>query len=369
MRNIKRLFSFVLAFTLSLTLFLTGCGSSKESGDAYVFKIGTANGSLCLAPLHIAADNGYFEEEFNDAGIQYELVEIDMQQTADLVASGQIDACVGLAGSLIPQVDSGLEITFTAGLHTGCTKYYVSADSDIDDLSDLKGKKIGVPGMSDSSVVALKRKLADLGIGVSTNNMEIELVVYNLTDLPLALANGAVDAVALHDPVAASAEAEYGFTKILDLTEDEKFKDEYCCAAFVTTSAASEHPEAAAAYTRALMKASAYVQAEPENTAKLQIENEQCSGDLENNAKLLASYNYQPSVSVMEETFRNACTDLLAIGDLQEGRDIEEFTSEHTVEFEGVPDSYIYNEDGTFSIDESKKNDFLLWMKDWIEEM
>ncbi|MCM1228177.1 MAG: ABC transporter substrate-binding protein, partial [Clostridium sp.] len=142
-----------------------------------------------------------------------------------MIASKKIDACVGLAGSLIPQVDSGLDISFTTGLHTGCTKYYAAADSDINDMSDLKGKKIGVPGMSDSSVVTLKRILHDLEIGVSQDNMEIELVVYNLTDLPLALANGAVDAVALHDPVAASAESEYGFKKLFDTTTDGKFSN------------------------------------------------------------------------------------------------------------------------------------------------
>ena len=272
-----------------------------------------------------------------------------------MITSGKIDACVGLAGSFIPQIDIRLEIAFTTGIHTGCTKYYVSADSGINDMSDLKGKKIGVPGMSDSSVVALKRILHDLGIGVSTDNMEIELVVYNLTDLPLALENGAVDTVALHDPVASSAETEYGFTKIFDLTEDGKFANEYCCAGFVTTSVASEHPEAATAYTRALMKASAYVQAEPENSAKLQIENEQCSGDLENNTKLLSSYNYQPFVSAMEDTFHNSCSDLLEIGDLKEGRDINKFTSEHIAKFDNVPDSYIYNADGTFSSIDSKK--------------
>jgi len=357
MKNLKRAVSFILVTTILSALLLTGCGKKKDNGE-YVFRIGTANGSLCLAPLHVAADNGYFEEEFKEAGIKYELVEIDIQQTADMIASGKIDACVGLAGSLIPQVDSGLEIAFTTGLHTGCTKYYAAANSDINDMSDLKGKKIGVPGMSDSSVVALKRILYDLGIGVSSDNMEVELVVYNLTDLPLALENGAVDAIALHDPVAASAESEYGFKKLFDLTEDGKFANEYCCAVFVTTSAASEHPEAAAAYTRALMKASAYVQAEPENSAKLQIDNNQCSGDLENNAKLLGSYNYQPSVSAMEDTFRNACTDLLEIGDLKEGRDIDKFTSEHVVQFDGVPDSYVYNDDGTFSsIDGKKKSD------------
>lgn len=346
-KKTKKIFALVLTTMMLSALLLNGCGK-EEKKESYVFKIGTANGSLCLAPLHVAQDLGYFEEEFNAAGIKYELVEIDMQQAADLTASGQIDACVGLAGSLIPQVDSGLDISFTAGLHTGCTKYYVSKDSDIKDLFGLKGKKIGVPGMSDSSVVALKRKLADLGIGVSTTNMEIELVVYNMTDLPLALANGAVDAIAVHDPVASSAEKEYGFTKILDLTEDEKFKNEYCCASYITSSITKEHPEAAA-YTRALLKASAYVQQNPEEAARLQIENEQCSGDLAENTKLLSSYNYQPSVSAMEETFKNACTDLLEIGDLQEGRNIDDFTADHIAKFEDVPESYTYNDDGTFS--------------------
>lgn len=213
MKRLKNFTAFILTLTIASALFLTGCSKTKKN-EEYVFRIGTANGSLCLAPLHVAEDNGYFEEEFKSAGIRYELVEIDIQQTADMITSGKIDACVGLAGSFIPQIDSGLEIAFTTGIHTGCTKYYVSADSGINDMSDLKGKKIGVPGMSDSSVVALKRILHDLGIGVSTDNMEIELVVYNLTDLPLALENGAVDAVALHDPVAASAETEYGFTRV-----------------------------------------------------------------------------------------------------------------------------------------------------------
>ncbi len=349
-RKSRKILAALLAGAMSI-LSLTACGknNSEQSSDEYVLKIGTANGSLCLAPLHVAEDLGYFKEEFEAAGLKYELVEIDMQQAADLTASGKIDACVGLAGSLIPQIDSGLEIVFTGGIHTGCTKYYVKSDSGITSLEELKGKKIGVPGVSDSSVIALKRKLFDLGIGVSTTNMEVELVVYNTTDLPLALENGAVDAIALHDPVATSAEEEYGFTKILDLTEDEKFASEYCCQIFVSSDTAQNHQEAAAAYTRAILKASAYVQAEPESAAKLQIDNLQCSGDLETNTKLLASYNYTPSVSLAQQTFRDASDELIRIGDLTEGRDLDEFTEEHFKVLEGVPDSYIYNEDGTFT--------------------
>ena len=40
--------------------------ASQANGDVDIV-IGTANGSLCLAPLHIAIDNGYFEEEFKNA--------------------------------------------------------------------------------------------------------------------------------------------------------------------------------------------------------------------------------------------------------------------------------------------------------------
>ncbi|MBR5418564.1 MAG: ABC transporter substrate-binding protein [Clostridiales bacterium] len=322
----------------------TGEGG-QSSGDVDIV-IGTANGSLCLAPLHIAIDNGYFEEEFKNAGVTWRVEEIDLANISELVASNKIDASTQLAGAMIPQIDNGLEITFTAGLHTGCTKYYTKEGSGIESVADLKGKKIGVPSIGDSSVIALKRILYDNGIGVTTENLEVEWVVYGLTDLPLALENGAIDVAALHDPVAYSAEQEYGFKKILDLSTDEKFANEYCCMAFVTKKLAEENPKAAAAYTRAMLKASAFVQANPKEAAKIQIDNNQCSGDLEVNASLLASYNYGPSVSVAADTITNAANELLRIGELKSG-DPSEFVAKAFTKFDGVPDSFRY-ENGEF---------------------
>jgi NitT/TauT family transport system substrate-binding protein len=332
---------------------LTACGSEEDSGasaeaDDVDIVIGTVNGSVCLVPLHIAIDNGYFEEEFEKAGVTWRTEEIDLSNLANLAATNKIDACLTLAGNMVPQIDNGLEITFTAGVHTGCTKVYTKADSGIESLADLKGKKIGVPEMGDSSVVAIKRALYDLGIGVSTENMEVEWVVYSLTDLPLALENGAIDAAALHDPVAYNAEQEYGFTKLLDLSTDEKFSDEYCCMSFVTNKLAEENPKAAAAFTRAILKASAFVQANPEEAAKLQIENNQCSGDVETNAKLIESYNYSPSVSIAETTIYNVSSELIRIGDLK-ADDANVFVDKAFTKLEDVPESYIYNDDGTFT--------------------
>lgn len=349
MKQKIKVFAAMLLIGSTLMTSVTAC-SKKETneGDGDVdIVIGTANGSLCLAPLHIAIDNGYFEEEFKKAGVTWRVEEIDMGNISDLVASDKIDASTQLAGAMIPQIDNGLEITFTAGMHTGCTKVYTKESSGINSLADLKGKKIGVPSLGDSSVVALKRALYDEGIGVSTENLEVEWVVYGLTDLPLALENGAIDAAALHDPVAYSAETEYGFKKILDLSTDEKFKNEYCCMSFVTSKLASENPEAAAAYTRAILKASAFVQAEPYEAAKIQIENNQCSGDLDTNAALLESYNYSPSVSIASETITNAATELIRIGDLKSD-DPASFASKAFTSFDGVPDTYVY-ENGAFT--------------------
>lgn len=353
----KKVLSLMLVASFSIAG-LAGCSGKKESstagsssggqstGDVDIV-IGTANGSLCLAPLHIAIDNGYFEEEFAAAGVTWRVEEIDLGNISDLVASNKIDASTQLAGAMIPQVDNGLEITFTAGLHTGCTKYYTKEGSGIESVADLKGKKIGVPGIGDSSVIALKRLLFDEGIGVTTENLEVEWVVYGLTDLPLALENGAVDVVALHDPVAYSAEQEYGFKKILDLSTDEKFKNEYCCMAFVTTKLAKENPKAAAAYTRAMLKASAFVEVNPEEAARIQIENNQCSGDLKTNAALLASYNYSPSVSIASQTIYDAANELIRIGELK-ADDPQVFIDKAFTKFDGVPDTYKY-ENGKFT--------------------
>ncbi|MBP1736872.1 MAG: ABC-type nitrate/sulfonate/bicarbonate transport system periplasmic component-like protein [Oscillospiraceae bacterium] len=315
--------------------------STQTSSDQAVVKIGFAKGSLCVAPVHLAYLNGYFEKEFAAAGITWSYEEVDLTQAAELLAAGKINACFGLTASLIQPIDNGLDIVFTTGLHTGCTKYFVKSDSSINSVSDLKGKTVGVPGLSDSSTMNLKRKLLEVGIDPS----EVTFAEYSLTDLPLALENGAVDAVALHDPVGYQAQQEYGFKLILDTGTDEKFAGEYCCQAYVSADLVSTSPEGAAAYTRALQEAAAFIQAEPEQAAEIQLNNGFCSGDLDTNAKLLESYNYSPSVSAGLETFENCVKELKETGDLSDSTDVDEFISQHYVKLDGVPDSMTYDPD------------------------
>ena len=281
----------------ALTLSLTACGGSSSNSDASAAADSGAthlrliySPSLCAAPMYIAIENG-------------------------------------------------LPIKFTTGLHTGCTKLLVPGDSDIKSIADLKGKKIGVPGLADAATVVSKRSLSAAGIGVTDQNMEVEFSVYSRNDLAQALQNGAVDAIALGDPAASIAEEQYGLTALIDTATDPEYKDEYCCAAFVTSKLAEENPKAAAAFTRAVQKASQWVQENPDETAKIITEKEYVSGDAVFCAQILKTYNYKPSVQGGYDALKQNAEELTQIGVLKEGTDATKFADNAYIFFDDVPDA------------------------------
>lgn len=343
---------YILAMVMLVCSFVAGCSngsnqsgssskSQNESGETVKILLGKE--SLCLAPIHIAVANGYLDDEFKAVGQDYELIDAEVNQATELLTAGKINAAYGLTGTLMQPISNGLDISFTTGLHTGCTKYYVKNDSGIKSLEDLKGKKIGVPALSDSSVINLKRKLADIGLTVNGAKADIEFVAYAMTDLPAALDNGGVDAIGIHDPVATTAEEEYGFTKILDVGEDEKFKDEYCCQAYVSRDLVKNNPEGAAAYTRAMQKAAAFIEAAPQDAAKIQIDEGYMTGEAEENGKILEGFSYVPSVTLGKETFAKSFKELQAFGDIDASLDAEEFEEKTYATLDNVPDSMTYN--------------------------
>ena len=267
----------------ALTLSLTACGGSSSNSDASAAADSGAthlrliySPSLCAAPMYIAIENGYFEDE----GLDIEQVTVDAAHVSEAIGADQVDVGMGLIGKMLQPLENGLPIKFTTGLHTGCTKLLVPGGSNIKSIADLKGKKIGVPGLADAATVVSKRSLSAAGIGVTDQNMEVEFSVYSRNDLAQALQNGAVDAIALGDPAASIAEEQYGLTALIDTATDPEYKDEYCCAAFVTSKLAEENPKAAAAFTRAVQKASQWVQENPDETAKIITEKEYISGDV-----------------------------------------------------------------------------------------
>ena len=342
----------ILTAGMILAAALTSCSKKTEGATngkqaQKVVRINFQTGSLCGAPVHVAWKMGFFDEELEKIGQKAEYVQVveGGATLGEMIASGKVDAGYGLYATQLQAMENGLPISFTSGIHIGCTKYYVRADSEIYSAADLRGKKIGVPGLADSSVMNLKRKLMDEGIGVTAENNEVEFLAYASSDLAIALNNGAVDVIGAHDPIATKGELAYNFRKILDTGIDEKFVKEYCCQQFVTHKLLRENPEGAAAVTRALQKASAFVEAEPRIVAQLQIENDLVAGELDFNAALLDELNYRPSRSLGKKTFDSAARQLQTAGILKSSTDIEKFIEQGYIELPGVPDGYIYDKE------------------------
>ena len=313
--NLKYAYLFVPVFAM---LAVFAAVPPSAGADDYTVKIAYGP-SLCHAPLHAAIEKGFFTRE----GLKYEAAQYDTAAIAEAAATGQIDAAYGLVGKFAQPIENGLPIQLVAGIHTGCIKILVKGDSPINSVAGLKGKKIGVASLADSPALIAKRALAAQCIGVTHDNLEAEFVVFSNSDLPQALANGAIDAYAANDPSASIAQDKNGLKQILSTASDKPFADEYCCVAFVTNKLAREHPDLAAKFTKAVMRASLWVEQNPAEAARIQSEKNYVAGDADFNAKLLGSYNYKPSVQGGYDALKDTFTALREIGILKEETDID----------------------------------------------
>lgn len=329
------------ALLLSALLLFTGCGENTKSAvgendDDFVLKI-AYNNSLCEAPIQMGVEKGFFEAE----GLKFEMVKADAAHMAEAIGSGQVDAGFGLLGKYLQPIDNGLDIKVTAGIHTGCTKLLVPQNSDIKSVADLKGKKVGTGGLGAAGTIITRRSLYHAGLNASLDNSDVEFVVYSESDLAQALQKGAIDAIVLGDPKASIAERDYNLKTIIDTAKDDEYKNEYCCISFVTGDVAKNHPEVAEKFTRAIMKASQWVENNKEETAKIQVEKNWVAGNAQFNAQVLSTYNYKPALEGGYEALKTTVPDLQAIGLISPDRNSSEFIENAVLNFDGLTDADI----------------------------
>lgn len=329
----KRIFSAMLMLTL-LALLVTGCSSNTsspapapaapaepaeyEQHPDFVLRIGWS-GSLCEAPLHMAVEKGFFDE----VGLKYELIKLAPGTAFDAVTANQIDASFGLLASLIQPLSNGLPIKITSGLHTGCDKVLVKPDSGIAKPADFVGKKVGVTSYTASPYIYAKRVLADAGVDVTAESGKVEFVVYAVADLPIALQNGAVDAIAMNDPTATIAANADGLNIVFDSAKDAPYKDQYCCSAYVRENIAADYPDIALKYTVAMQKAAAWAQNNQDEVAEIQVANKWVAGDAKVNAGVLKTFNYIPSYEGAYEIFGITAPQLQEVGMLDKDVDTD----------------------------------------------
>src|SRR3954468_5910457 len=124
-------------------LLLAGCKKdSAASGGSNKIRVGYI-GITCEAPLYMAVEQGFFKEE----GLEVELVKCEWSKYKDVLALGGYDITHHLIMYFLKPIEQGLDVKITAGVHKGCLRVQSSTKGDIRTVKDLRGKRIGVPGM------------------------------------------------------------------------------------------------------------------------------------------------------------------------------------------------------------------------------
>src|SRR5205814_7001631 len=188
-------------------------------------------------------------------------------------------------------IEQGLDVKFTGGIHRGCLRVQAAKNGSINSITDLRGKRIGVPGMGTPPFVFANRVLGAHGIDASK---EIQWKVFPAGELGLALDKKLVDAVADSEPIGTLLLADGKVRNIADQATDPPYKDEYCCAVIVNGKFLKNNPKAAAAATRALLKGAKWVNTNPVPAPRLPVDKKYILPSPELNAIALWHLPYLP---------------------------------------------------------------------------
>ena len=327
----------VVGGAMAAALLLAGCGrdSDRTGSGAESMKVRVGYvGITCEAPIFTAVEKGFFKEE----GLDVTLVKCDWKNYKDVLALGGYDVTHHLVMYFLKPIEQGLDVKFTGGIHRGCLRVQAAVKGNIRSVKDLRGKRIGVPGMGTPPFIFANRVLGANGIDPGR---EITWLVFPAGELGLALDKGEVDAVADSEPIGSMLVAQGKVRNIADQALDMPYADEYCCAVLASGKFLRRNPRACAAATRALLKAAKWVNANPRAAAELSVKSKYLASTIDQNTVSISHLSYVPSVTGAKTAVHLAAEEMQRAGMLKRGTDVSRLAEQAFVQLEGVSDEWL----------------------------
>jgi NitT/TauT family transport system substrate-binding protein len=212
--------------------------------------------AICVAPGYIA-DPLLRSEGFTD--VQYVPI-----SHGSAVARGEIDFHLETAAWIAFNLDAGEPITALAGVHGGC--YELFAHAPIRTISDLRGRRVGVPQTLGSSGHLLLASMAAY-VGLDPQH-DIDWVTSDSGDFLEEFVRGRVDAFLGFPPEPQELRDRKIGRLVLSTTTDKPWSDYFCCTAYGRRDFVRAHPIATKRYLRAILKTADFCAAEPEQAAQ-----------------------------------------------------------------------------------------------------
>jgi NitT/TauT family transport system substrate-binding protein len=190
----------VTLILLGMTLILSACGNSRSAnGTSTLTKIRLPMGyipNIQFAPFYVAIQKGYFRQ----AGIE---IDFDYKFETDgvaLVGSGELPFALVSGEQVLLARAQGLPVEYVTAWYQ---KYPVSvvAKSQLGILipQDLKGKKIGLPGLFGANYVGLRALLFKAHMNES--DVTLDSIGFNQVDLMAAGQQDIVVGYTANEPI------------------------------------------------------------------------------------------------------------------------------------------------------------------------
>jgi NitT/TauT family transport system substrate-binding protein len=327
---------FVVALGLC-ALLLSGCSKKsnvKIVNDKHV-KIGFI-GLTCEAPIYTAYEKGFFKDE----GLEPELVKCSWANYKDNLALGAYNITHHLVMYFLKPIEQGLDVRFLGGVHTGCLRVQTGVDSPIHTIQDLKGKRIGVPGMGTPPFVFANRVFGTHGVDAGK---DITWKVYPAGELGLALKKGEVDAVADAEPIGTLLISQGIARNVegMDEATDLPYANEYCCEIIANGKWIDANPDSAARAARAILRGAKWVQQNPKAAAQLAVDKKYLASTVELNTVAISRLKYIPSVAEAEHSLYTAAKEMRAAKMLSPETDTDALAKKAFHHLEGVTDEWL----------------------------
>src|SRR5947208_3130079 len=330
------LFTKLIANVGLCALLLGGCNKKSTTiVNSKHVRIGYI-GLTCEAPIYTAYEKGFFKEE----ELEPELVKCAWANYKDTLALGGYDITHHLVMYFLKPIEQGLDVRFLAGIHRGCLRVQAGVKTNIHTIQDLKGKRIGVPGMGTPPFVFANRVFGTHGVDAGK---DITWKVYPAGELGLALKKGEVDAVADAEPIGTLLIAQGIARNIegMDEATDMPYANEYCCEIIANGKWIDANPDSAARATRAILRGAKWVQENPKAAAQMAVDKKYLASTVELNTVALSRLKYIPTVKKAEQTLYTAAKEMRAAKMLSPETDTDALAKKAFHHLAGVTDEWL----------------------------
>ncbi|HEX7867304.1 MAG TPA: ABC transporter substrate-binding protein [Variovorax sp.] len=243
---------------------LLGQHSWGADGNDKPLTLSWTGTGLCLSPIVVANELGYFEKN----NVKVEIINFAgaVDQVLESIATGKADISLGLIHAWLKPLEAGFDVKIVGTAHAGCIRVLAPKGSGIASIEAVKGKTIGVASPAGYGRQFFSTALARRGVNPE---QDVQWRVFPADQLDVAVKKGEIDVIADSDPNLYLIEKRNpgAYTEIANILKGD-FKDRLCCIVAARGELVKRNPKQVASVVRALHQAALFIAENPNEAGR-----------------------------------------------------------------------------------------------------